>query len=119
MPDQTANLALPLLASSQAQKHVTHNEALNQLDALVQISVLDRHLTAPPGGAAEGDRYIPAGPATGAWVGQENAIAVSRDGGLGVLRPAQRLACLGGRRGHVDRLGRRRLDRRGWGRTPR
>lgn len=80
MPDQTANLALPLLAASQAQKHVTHNEALTDLDALVQISVLDRNLTAPPGGATEGDRYIPAGPATGAWTGQENTIAVARDG---------------------------------------
>lgn len=89
MPDQTANLALPLLASSQAQKHLTHNEALNDLDALVQISVLDRHLTAPPGGAAEGDRYIPAGPATGAWAGQENRIAVSRDGGWVFYSPRE------------------------------
>lgn len=89
MPDQTANLALPFLASSQAQKHVTHNEALIALDAVVQISVLDRHLTAPPGGAAEGDRYIPADPATGAWVGQENTIAVSRDGGWVFYSPRE------------------------------
>lgn len=81
MPEQTASLALPLLAPSQAQKHITHNEALTDLDAMVQISVLDRNLTAPPGEPTEGDRYIPAGPATGGWAGQENAIAVARDGG--------------------------------------
>ena len=37
MSDTTARLALPLLLSSQAQKHVTHNEALIALDALVQV----------------------------------------------------------------------------------
>lgn len=89
MSDQTASLALPLLAASQAQKHITHNEALTDLDALVQISVLDRTLTAPPGGAAQGDRYIPAGPATGAWAGQENTIAVSRDGGWVFYAPRE------------------------------
>jgi len=31
----TPHLALPLLAAAQAQKHVTHNEALAALDALV------------------------------------------------------------------------------------
>ena len=32
----TANLLLPLLQAAQAQKHVTVNEALLRLDALVQ-----------------------------------------------------------------------------------
>ena len=31
MPDITPNLALPFILPSQAQKHVTHNEALQQL----------------------------------------------------------------------------------------
>ena len=33
--DQTSRLALPYLLPNQAQKHVTHNEALRRLDALV------------------------------------------------------------------------------------
>ncbi|KKM25255.1 hypothetical protein LCGC14_1596850, partial [marine sediment metagenome] len=49
MSDVSANLTLPFLQPSQAQKHVTHNEALQRLDLLVQLSVLDRDLTAPPG----------------------------------------------------------------------
>lgn len=40
-----------------------------------QDSVLDRDLTAPPGGESAGDRYIVASVATGAWAGQENNIA--------------------------------------------
>ena len=39
MPDTTPNLALPFILPSQAQKHVTHNEALQQLDAVVQLAV--------------------------------------------------------------------------------
>lgn len=31
----TTNLALPYLEAAQAQKHVTHNEALTTLDAIV------------------------------------------------------------------------------------
>jgi len=71
----SANLVLPYLSAAQAQKHVTHNDALEILDAVVQLSVKDRDLTAPPGGESEGDRYIPAATATGAWAGQEGNIA--------------------------------------------
>jgi Protein of unknown function (DUF2793) len=49
MSDLTTHLLLPYILASQAQKHVTHNEALRLLDAMVQLSVLDRDLTpAPP-----------------------------------------------------------------------
>ena len=44
----TPNLGLPYIDGSQAQKHVTHNEALRILDAAIQIGVLDLTLTAPP-----------------------------------------------------------------------
>lgn len=50
------------------------------LDALVQLSVLDRNLTTPPATPADGDRYIVAATATGAWVGRENQIAAWQDG---------------------------------------
>src|SRR5690606_5997668 len=46
--DATPNLDLPYIMGAQAQKHVTHNEAIRKLDALVQLAVLDRDLTAPP-----------------------------------------------------------------------
>ncbi len=71
----TANLALVYLEAAQSQKHVTVNDALSGLDTLVQLAVLDRDLTAPPGSPAEGDRYLVAAGATGAWVGQAGKIA--------------------------------------------
>jgi len=71
----TPNLALPYLAAAQAQKHVTVNEALDHLAGLVQLSVISSSLTAPPGAPIEGDRYIVAASATGAWAGWDGSVA--------------------------------------------
>ena len=38
MSDITTHLLLPYILASQAQKHVTHNEALRLLDAMVCVS---------------------------------------------------------------------------------
>ena len=78
--DTTTNLQLPFIAAAQAQKHVTHNEALRGLDAVVHLMILDKDLAAPPSSPAEGARYIVAGSATGAWVGEEGKIAAWQDG---------------------------------------
>jgi len=71
----TANLTLPEWAPAQEQPSVTHNEALHVLDAVVQLSVISNVLNTPPGSPAEGDRYIVAATATGAWLGWEDSIA--------------------------------------------
>jgi hypothetical protein len=82
--DRTYNLQLPLLAPAQAQKHVTHNEALLALDVLCQTSVLDRDCGSPPMNPQDGNRYlIPASPSQDAnnqWKEKENALAIWRDG---------------------------------------
>jgi len=70
----TPNLALPYLAAAQAQKHVTVNEALDHLDGLVQLSVTSSTLTAPPAAPVEGERYIVAASATGAWAGWDGSV---------------------------------------------
>lgn len=85
--ENTPNLSLPYLMPSQAQKHVTHNEALDLLDALVQIAVLDKDIATPPATPGDGDRYIVAATPTGDWVGQAGNIAVFRDGGWSFLQP--------------------------------
>jgi len=77
----TTNLGLPCIEGGQAQKHVTHNEALRILDTLVQLAVNDRDLTVPPGSPVEGDRYIVDAGATGAWAGRDHEIAAWQDGG--------------------------------------
>ena len=80
MSDTTAHLALPFVMAAQAQKHVTHNEALRLLDGIVQLSVKDRDLTAPPASLTEGDRYIVASGASGVWTGWDLNIALWVDG---------------------------------------
>lgn len=87
--ETTANLSLPYIMPSQAQKHVTHNEALRMLDAIVQLSVIDRDLAAPPASPTEGDRYIVGPGATGAWSGASGRIAAWQDGGWTILNPGQ------------------------------
>jgi len=80
MSDITTHLLLPYILASQAQKHVTHNEALRLLDAMVQLSVLDRTRTAPPASPTDGDRHIVASGATGLWVGWDLNVAFWIDG---------------------------------------
>lgn len=75
MSDTSPILSLPYLQPSQAQKHVTHNEALRQLDILVQTVVSDRTLTDAPGAPQSGDSHIIAAGATGLWAGHDGEIA--------------------------------------------
>lgn len=87
MSDQTANLALPYIAAAQAQKHVTHNEAIRRLDALVQLVLESATATAPPATPAEGGRwFVPSG-ASGAFAGQEGRIAAFEAGVFDFLDP--------------------------------
>lgn len=77
--EQTENLALPYIMPSQAQKHVTHNEAIRMLDAVVQLSVLSETQTAPPASPDAGARYIIGPDPTGDWSGKHNQIAAYQD----------------------------------------
>ena len=85
--DETANLLLPYILAAQAQKHVTHNEALRKLDALVQISIVDRDLATPPVSPTDGARYIVAASPTGAWTGHASKIAAWQDGAWAFFAP--------------------------------
>ncbi len=69
--DATPRLSLPYLAAAQAQKHVTVNEGLALLDALVQTAALSRTITAQPASPLDGALYILPPSATGAdWSGR-------------------------------------------------
>lgn len=89
----TANLNLPYIVAAQAQKHVTHNEAIRALDAIVQLSAVDRDLSSPPASPADGARYIVAAAASGAWAGQSGAIAAWQDGAWAFLQPREGWLC--------------------------
>lgn len=80
-------LNFPYLLPNQAQKHVTVNESLRRLDAIVQISVKTQTLAIPPGSPAEGDRYIIAASATAEWLGHEKAIAAYQDSAWEIIAP--------------------------------
>jgi hypothetical protein len=109
MADST-HLKLPYIEANQAQKHVTHNEAVRLLDALVQMAVISRTLTVPPGSPADGDRYIVAAGATGAWAGWDLNIAYYVDGAWMKLVPQQGwLAWIEAEAAHV------RWDGTAWG----
>jgi hypothetical protein len=84
----TARLNLPYIAPLQAQKQVTYNEAMAALDQLVQPAVLSRTTLAPPGSPDEGDAYIVAPSATGAWAGKDGKVACWLNGGWSFRTPA-------------------------------
>ncbi|CAN7427915.1 DUF2793 domain-containing protein [Neorhizobium sp. LjRoot104] len=86
MADTTANLDMPFILPSQAQKHVTHNEALLRLDALVHLTIL-AELANPPGAPAEGACYLVAAAPTGAWAGKTGRVASWQDGYWAFLVP--------------------------------
>ncbi|MEM8825882.1 MAG: DUF2793 domain-containing protein, partial [Pseudomonadota bacterium] len=75
MSDVTARLGLPLLASGQAQKEVTHNEALTRLDRWTHPRVESRRETTPPASPDAGAAWIVAADATGDWAGRDGDIA--------------------------------------------
>ena len=83
----TPNLNLPFIAPAQAQKHVTHNEAIRALDAIVQLSLQSKALSTPPASPADGARYFVASAATGAWAGMESQIAAFQDGAWAFFAP--------------------------------
>lgn len=87
--DETSNLSLPYIMPSQAQKSVTHNEALRMLDALVMASVVSRTISTPPASPDDGQRHIVPSGADGAWLGQGGRIAAMQDGGWAFYTPAE------------------------------
>lgn len=91
--DDTPNLHLPYLLAAQAQKHVTHNEALRALDAIVHLAVLDAGLATPPASPVEAARYIVATGATGVWSGQAGKIAAWQDGAWSFHTPRAGWLC--------------------------
>jgi hypothetical protein len=82
----TPNLSLPYLEAGQAQKHVTHNEALAALDALVQLAVAAVS-DAPPAEPADGERHIVGASPSGAFAGHTNEVAAFQDGAWAFFAP--------------------------------
>jgi hypothetical protein len=84
---ETYQFKLPYLQASQAQKHVTVNDALARIDALAQLRVQSRVMDVPAS-PVDGQNYIVPDNATGAWAGQEGAVAMFNNGGW-IFAPSQ------------------------------
>lgn len=89
MVDASARLALPYIQPSQAQKHVTHNEALLRLDALAQLSVVGIDATTPPIAPQDGDTYSIGSSPGGAWTGQAGQLAYWQTAGWLFIAPQE------------------------------
>jgi hypothetical protein len=87
MPDETPKLGLPLLQAAQAQKHLTVNEALIRLDALINAAVLSIGAGEPPTDATDGDAHVVGPDAGGDWAGRDGALAFRVNGGWRFARP--------------------------------
>ncbi len=89
MSETSERLGLPYLMPAQAQKHVTVNETLRRLDALVQLCVTSRDIGEQPETPAAGAAYILPPDASGAaWTGQPaDTIAVYQDGAWAFFTP--------------------------------
>jgi len=87
MSEVSSRLSLPYLQPAQAQKHVTHNEALERLDGVVQLSVASRTETSPPAAPGPLTRHIVPVGATGVWAGQQGRVAAWQQGGWVFLVP--------------------------------
>ena len=84
---KTAQFGLPLVAPSQAQKHVTVNEALARLDAVAQPRVVSSSVQEPPAVSSDGTSYLVPQGSIGAWVGRAGHVAVWSNGGWVFLVP--------------------------------
>lgn len=91
MTQQTANIQFVYLAPAQAQKHVTLNENLRRLDALLQLSAVSATISAQPASPTNGAVYIlPPGKTGTAWGAMANwALAYWRDGAWEQIAPRE------------------------------
>ena len=89
MSEYSPRLNLPFIQQAQAQKHVTHNEAIERLDLLVQLVVEAFDASTPPALPEEGQIWALGAAPSGAWAGQGNHLAAWVGGGLLFRAPAE------------------------------
>ena len=104
MTDATARFSLPYIMPAQAQKHLTHNEALRYLDVLIHLNVIDAQRTLPPETPDDLDTYIIPTGAMGDWSGRDGQIAIWMDGIWQYAPPCAGMHRMGRRGSSADNL---------------
>jgi len=74
MMAQTDRLGMPLLVPGQAQKEVSHNEALTIADMAIQLTVETADIADPPAAPVAGQSSVVAGECVRAWRGPAGSI---------------------------------------------
>lgn len=87
MSEATARFGLPFIVPGQAQKELFHNEALTHIDAALHAAVAGAALPLPPATPGEGQSWIVAATASGAWAGKDHNIATWTAGGWRFVTP--------------------------------
>jgi hypothetical protein len=82
----TLNLGISLISTNQAQKEVTFADAMNRVDNLLHAKAQSLFFFNPPTGV-EGQMYIVATGATGAWLSQAGKLAYFIGGGWYFVTP--------------------------------
>lgn len=83
----TTRLNLPMVQAAQAQKHVTVNEALVRLDALIGLELSGIGTQAPPASPDMGETHA-LGPApVDGWAGQAGRLALATGDGWHFVTP--------------------------------
>lgn len=79
----------PELEAAENQKYLVVNQAFRQFDGLLNLTVLNRTITAPPANPNEGERYIIGSNPTGTFVGHTNKVIVQVGGRWIFFTPQQ------------------------------
>ena len=88
----TTNWSLPYVTTGQSGGEITHNDALNYIDTIMQLGVVDFDLNTPPGSPTNGQAWKTGASPTGDWSGQADTIAFYYSGWLFVpLKDGMRL----------------------------
>lgn len=85
----TPRLALPLLAAGQAQKEMSHNEALARIDLTLHGHIIDADADVPPGNPEPGQCWIVGDAPQGEWTGHAGQVAGWTNGGWRFLVPCE------------------------------
>jgi len=72
--NETMHWALPLLSAGQAQKEITHNEAVLAIDRLLHPAVISRSVSTPPVEPLPGDAYIVGARPVALWSGHADKL---------------------------------------------
>ncbi len=75
-PQVTLITGLPMLAAGQAQKELTHNEALVLIDALLFPVAQASAVNTPPSGPTAGQCWLVGSLPSGAWTGHALKLAI-------------------------------------------